>query len=266
MPLTANKFDQVGALARSVADLLLFDTALTGDRGQATPTSLKGVRIGISPEYFWSGLDPEVERVSHEALRKLIEAGATLVKAEIPEPAKAAMGIASTIIDYETLPSISDFLEEQGTGVSFEQMLEQASEGFGVIKGFALPPNRPSQKVYESTLAQREELRKSVRGYFEAQGIVALAFPPTMTAPPKIGEEVEVDIRGQKIPLSVVMSRNVSIGSCASMASLVLPAGITLDGLPVGMEFDALMGNDRQLLSVGILLEKALVPIPGPKV
>jgi indoleacetamide hydrolase len=257
MPLTANKFDQVGALARSVADLLLFDTAVTGDRGPVIPTFLKGVRLGISPEYFWSGLDPEVERVSHEALRKLIEAGATLVKAEIPEPAKAAMEIALTIIAYETLPSISDFLEEQGAGVNFEQMLEQASEGLG-LKGFALPPNRPSQKVYESTLAQREKLRKSVRDYFEAQRIVALAFPPTMIAPPKIGEDVEVDIRGQKIPLSVVMSRNISIGSCASMASLVLPAGITSDGLPVGIEFDALMGNDRQLLSVGILLEKAL--------
>jgi mandelamide amidase len=95
---------------------------------------------------------------------------------------------------------------------------------------------------------------------------VALAFPSTMIAPPKIGEDVEVDIRGQKIPLPVVMSRNLSIGSCASMASLVLPAGMTLDGLPVGMEFDALMGNDRQLLSVGILLEKTLGPIPIPKV
>jgi Asp-tRNA(Asn)/Glu-tRNA(Gln) amidotransferase A subunit family amidase len=31
MPLTVNKFDQVGPLARSVADLLLFDTAVTGE-------------------------------------------------------------------------------------------------------------------------------------------------------------------------------------------------------------------------------------------
>jgi Asp-tRNA(Asn)/Glu-tRNA(Gln) amidotransferase A subunit family amidase len=92
MPLTGNKFDQVGALARSVADLSLFDRAVTGERGQITAASLQGVRIGISPEYFWSDLDPEVERVSNEALRKLSEAGATLVKAEIPEPAKVAMG------------------------------------------------------------------------------------------------------------------------------------------------------------------------------
>jgi len=265
MPLTSNKFDQVGALARCTADLSLFDTALTGDREQIRALSLKGVRIGISPEYFWSGLDPEVERVSNEALRKLSEAGATLVTAEVPERAKAAMEIALTVIAYDTVPSISGFLEEQETGMNFEQMLEQASEELqSVMKGFALPPNRPSQEVYESMLAQREDLRKSIRTYFEAHGIVALAFPSVMIAPPTIGQDVEFDICGQKVSMSVAMSRNISLGSCASMASLVLPAGMTSDGFPVGMEFDALMGDDRQLLASGVLFEKALGAIPGP--
>jgi indoleacetamide hydrolase len=264
MALTTNKFDQVGTLARTVADLSLFDTALTGDRPE-TATSLKDMRIGISPEYFWSGLEPEVERLCNEALRKLSEAGATLVSADLPEPATAAMEIALTIISYDILPSISAFLEEQETGINFEQMLEQASEGLRAgMKRFALPPNRPSEERYESVLAQRENVRRSIRHYFESLGIVALAFPPIMIAPPKIGEEAEVDIRGQKVPLYVAISRNIALGSCASMASLVLPAGLTSDGLPVGMEFDALMGNDRQLLSFGVLLEKALGPIPGP--
>jgi indoleacetamide hydrolase len=267
MSLTSHKFDQVGALARTVADLSLFDMALTGDHRPVTATSLKDIRIGISPDYFWSGLDPEVERLSNEALRKLSEAGATLVEAEIPEPATAAMEIALAIISYEILHSISAFLEEQGVGMNFEQMLEQASERLQAgMRHFALPPNRPSKERYESVLAQRENLRRSIRHYFESLGIVALAFPPIMIAPPKIGEDAEVDIRGQKVPLYVAMSRNISLGSCASMASLVLPAGLTSDGLPVGMEFDALMGDDRQLLSLGLLLEKALGPIPGPRI
>ena len=264
MPLSINKFDQVGPVARSVADLLLFDRAATGDREQIAGTPLTGVRIGLSP-YFWSGLDAEVERVSSEALRKLSEAGATLVWSEIPEFARA-MEIALTIIAYDTLPGISDFLREEGTDVTFEQMLEQVGEGVrAVMKSVALPPNRPSKEIYESMVGQREELRKSVRSYFEAKGIVALAFPPIMIAPPRIGEDAEVNIGGKKIPLYVAMSRNIALGSCASMASLVLPAGITSDGLPVGMEFDALMGNDLQLLSLGLSLEKALGPIPGPK-
>ena len=265
MPLTVDKFDQVGPLARSVADLLLFDSAVTGERGQVSEMPLEGVRIGAPPEY-WSGLDPEVERVGSEALQKLREAGATLVWAELPEAAKPAMGIALTIIRYDTLPGMSDFLQQQGTGVTFEQMLDEAGEGVrGVIKR-NLPPNRPKQEVYELMLAQREQLRKAVRDYFERHGIVAIVSPPILVPPPKIGEDVEVEISGQKIPLRVAMSRNISLGSCASMASLVLPAGTTSRGLPVGLEFDALTGNDRQLLSLGLSLEKVLGPMPSPRI
>jgi mandelamide amidase len=62
------------------------------------------------------------------------------------------------------------------------------------------------------------------------------------------------------------MARNTSLGSCASMASLILPAGMTYTGLPIGMEFAALGGKDRELLSLGLTIERALGPIPGPKV
>lgn len=266
MPLTDNKFDQVGPLARSVGDLVLFDTVVTGDTSPLAATLLQGVRIGISPEYFLSGLDPEVERVTSEAFRKLSAAGVTLVWAEIPEVAKAAMGVAITIGAYDTMPAIAAFLDAQGTGVTFDHMLQQASAGIqGGFKAFALPPNRPAQDAYESALAQRQRIREEIRRYFDLQGIVALAFPPIMIPPPPIGEDAEVTIRGEKVPLYVTMARNTALGSCASMASLILPAGMTSNGLPVGLEFDALMGNDRALLALGLSLEQALGPIPAPK-
>jgi mandelamide amidase len=266
MPLTDNKFDQVGPLARSVGDLALFDAVVAGDTSPLAVTPLNGVRIGISPEYFLSGLDPEVERITTKAFDKLRAAGAMLVSAEIPDVAKAAMAVAITIIAYETMPAIAAFLEAQGTGVTFDDMLQQASEGIqGTFKTFALPPNRPTQEAYESALAQRQRIREEIRQYFERQGIIALAFPPIMIPPPQIGEEEEVTIRGEKVPLYVTMARNTGLGSCASMASLVLPAGMTSNGLPVGLEFDALMGNDRTLLSLGLSLEQVLGPIPAPK-
>ena len=176
------------------------------------------------------------------------------------------MEVAITIIAYETMPAIAAFLEEQGTGVTFDQLLQQASEGIqGVFKAYALPPDRPAQDAYESMRAQRQRIREEIRRYFALQGIVALAFPPIMIPPPQIGEEAEVTIRGEKVPLYVTMARNTALGSCASMASLILPAGMTSNGLPVGIEFDALMGNDRALLALGLSLEQALGPIPAPK-
>ena len=267
MPLTSNKFDQVGPVARSVADLALFDTVSSGNVDPISATPLKGIRIGVSPAYFLSGLDPEVERVIDDAFLRLSAAGATLVWTEIPAIAKEAMGVTATIILYETMPSISAFLEEQGTGISFEQLLQQASEGMqAVFKAIVLPPNRPPQDVYEAMLAKREQIKVEIQRYFQQQGISALAFPPVMIPPPMIGEDSEVTILGQKVPLFVAMARNTSLGSCASMASLILPAGMTYTGLPIGMEFAALGGKDRELLSLGLTLERALGPIPGPKV
>jgi mandelamide amidase len=267
MPLTSNKFDQVGPVARAVADLALFDTVSSGNVSPISATPLKGIRIGVSPEYFLSGLDPEVERVIDDAFLKLSAAGATLVWTEIPPIAKEAMGVTATIILYETMPSISAFLEEQGTGISFDQLLQEASEGMqAVFKAIVLPPNRPPQDVYESMLAKREQIKVEIQRYFQQQGISALAFPPVMIPPPMIGEDSEVTIRGQKVPLFVAMARNTSLGSCASMASLILPAGMTYTGLPIGMEFAALGGKDRELLSLGLTLEKALGSIPGPNV
>jgi mandelamide amidase len=267
MPLSTAGFDQVGPVARSVADLALFDAVLIGAAPELPATSLSGARIGISPEYFFTGLDPEVERVNDEALRKLMAAGATLVTAELPEAAKGAMGIAITIITFETVASISGFLEQQGTGLSFDQMLKQASEGLqSTMKAFALPPKAPTKEAYEAALGKRQKLREAVRAYFEKERIAALAFPPILIPPPKIGVETEVEIRGKKVPFYVAMSRNLALGSCASMACLILPAGSTSNGLPVGIEFEALPGKDRDLLALGLSLEKALGAAPGPRI
>jgi mandelamide amidase len=91
-------------------------------------------------------------------------------------------------------------------------------------------------------------------------------FPPILIPPPRIGEETEFDIGGQKVSVLVAMGRNAAVGSCASMASLVLPAGFTADGLPVGIEFAGLSGTDREMLALGLSLEKVLEPIPAPKI
>jgi Asp-tRNA(Asn)/Glu-tRNA(Gln) amidotransferase A subunit family amidase len=265
MPLSEAKFDQVGPLARCVADLALFDAVVSGERAPLQPTPLKGARIGIAPKSLLNALDPEVERITAEAFEKLRAAGATLVEAELPDAAKASLGAVSTILAYETMPAIAAFLHAQGTGVSFEQLLQQASDSIReALKARALPPNRPTQHAYESALAQRQRIREEIRRYFEQHGLSALAFPPILVPPLKIGQEVQVEIRGHKVSLVVAMGRNTALGSCASMACLVLPAGMTLNGLPVGLEFDALKGSDRALLALGLSMEKVLGPIPAP--
>ncbi len=81
-------FDQVGPHARTVADLTLFDTVFTSDETLLSTASLKGVRFGIDRAYDFATLNTEVERLTKEALRKLEDAGAVLVEAEVPKLAQ----------------------------------------------------------------------------------------------------------------------------------------------------------------------------------
>jgi mandelamide amidase len=261
MPLSSSKFDQVGPVARSVEDLALFDAAITADAPPLSAVDLKGVRIGVA-DYFLNDLDPEVERVALGAFERLRAAGATLVRADVPDDVKRALPVALTVITYELRSALSHFLEAQDTGVTFDQMAEQAGPDIRAL----LKNQPPPREAYDSMLAQRQRIREAIRAHFAKHDIVALAFPPAMIAPPKIGEEGDDTIRGRPVPRTTTLGRNVSLSSCASLASLVLPAGMTSSGLPIGLEFDALPGEDRGLLAVGLSLERALGPVAAPKV
>jgi mandelamide amidase len=81
-------FDQIGPHARVVADLALFDAVMTGDARPITPAPLKGLRLGLIRGYYFEGLDPEVERVTDDALEQLRAAGVVLVEAEAPRLAE----------------------------------------------------------------------------------------------------------------------------------------------------------------------------------
>lgn len=261
MPLTDHKFDQVGPLARTVEDLALFDSVVAGDASPLPTSSLSGVRLGVA-DFFFVDVDSEVQRVVDAALDRLHEAGATIVRADVPDDVKTALQVALIIGDVEMRSTISAFLASEGTGVSFEQLLAQA--GPLVRAGLESAPS--SREDYNEMLAQRAKVAAGIRGYFAEQRIAALAFPPTLIAAQPIGDDGSVTRHGETLPDTTTMGRNVALSSCASLASLVLPAGLTSAGLPVGLEFDALSGTDRALLGLGVSLQRALGPIPAPPI
>jgi mandelamide amidase len=261
MPLTLDKFDQAGPLARRVEDLALFDAAVTGDTRALSPLDLRSARIGVSPDYFLSGLDPDVERVVTAALDRVRDAGAAVVTAEVPALIAEAPMVASVIIGYENLTSVSQFLAEHQAGVTFADVLARASP----LLQSAYKGPQPTREAYEQALSKREQIKAALLDYFRSQRLHALAFPSALAPAAPLGDNLEFTIRNARVSIRTVMSRNTSPGSVASQCSLVLPAGLTADALPVGIEFAAPPGQDRDLLALGLSLERALGPIPPPR-
>jgi mandelamide amidase len=267
MPITP-KWDTGGPLARTVGDLILFDSVLMNYPPVVAPQPLRGVRIGVA-DYFLSGLHPEVARVTTEALRKLESAGAVLVRADVPKEMRVGTELTRVINRYETAKNMSAFLKQHGAGIRFEDLISQAgSDTRTFFRENILPgaPNAITEEQYRSAVTQLAPLREAVRRYFADNSVVVLAFPSVRMPPPLIGEDREIEILGMKVPIRAAMGRNLGQGSCAGMPCLVLPAGMTSKGLPIGFEFDALPGQDRELLALGLSLEQALGPIPAPEI
>lgn len=269
MPITP-VFDQVGPHARRVSDLQLFDTVLTGLPPADLPASLEGLRLGVPGDYFYESLDLEVERLTNRAVQRLGEAGAAIVAAEIPGLAELISRTTLPILAFDAAPRLTDYLERYRAGVTFDELLARASGDIrSAFAEYVLPggANAPTREAYE---AARDEhlpaLRETLAAYFREHDLNAIVFPVSQIAAPPIGQDLEVELNGEIVAAEPVFSRNISPGSTAGLPGLVVPAGLTAGGLPVGIELDAPSGMDRELLAIGRLVEEVLGTLPPPEI
>jgi Asp-tRNA(Asn)/Glu-tRNA(Gln) amidotransferase A subunit family amidase len=267
LPITA-LFDQVGPHARSVADLALFDSVVTGDWKPMRPTALEGVKLGVGRGYWFRDLDPAVERIATTALSKLQDAGVELVESEVPELARLIELITDPIQNHDVRYTLKKYLDDYQAGVTFDQLVAQASAD--IKRDFAryvLPGGKflVSDADYQTARdVHLPRLRENFRAYFAQTGVAAMVFPATMVPPPLIGQDDEVAMGGKKVPFETAVARNIAPGSTAGLPGLVLPAGLTSGGLPIALEFDGPAGTDRALLALGASVEHVLGQVPRP--
>lgn len=262
MPLSHRRFDQVGPLARAVADVILFDSVVTGEQSPVRALPLKERRIGTS-DYLMQGIDAECGRIVAAAIDRLKAAGAEIVPTDLPPSLRAASDVEVALLRYELFSGLKRFLAEEGTGVSLEQLVSEASPD---LKGLLDESARPfSEADFRAQDQKQKQIKADAIAFLRANRLDALAFAPSLTAAFPQGDPQTLQINGLPVPPFTAIGRQVAIGSCASLCGLVLPAGMTAGGLPVGMEFDALPGADRQLLGLGLSMEAVLGPVPPPK-
>jgi len=261
-------FDQVGPHARTVGDLALFDSVATGDWSSLPATELKGTKLGLARSYWFSDLDSEVDRVADEALRKLQDAGAELVEAEIPDLGRLVDLTTNPIQNHDARYALKEYLEKYGAGVTLDQLIAQASADIrrdfrDLLPGGKFFVEDAAYKVARDV--HLPKLKEIYREYFARTGVAAIVFPATMIPPPLIGEDVEVMIGRKKVAFETAVARNIAPGSTAGLPGLILPAGMSSGGLPIALEFDGPAGSDRSLLALGLSAERALGTIPPPR-
>ena len=73
-----------------------------------------------------------------------------------------------------------------------------------------------------------------------------------------------MELNGERVPTFATFIRNTGPSSLAGIPGLALPAGLSAEGLPIGMELDAPAGSDRELLALGAAVEAVLPATPAP--
>ena len=261
--------DTVGPMGRTVADVALLDSVITGTpMAQAEP--LRGKRLGIPPA-FWSGLDRDVAAVATAASAKLRDAGVVLVDADMPGLFEQNGKVSFVVALHEPIDDIPAYLKASGIeGITLADIASQIASpdvagAFGAITADAF-----GAAYQDAITVQRPALQKMYEAYFRDNDLDGILFPTTIAPAPVIDAEKgsnEMSINGdQPVPTFDTMIRNTDPGSNAGIPGLSLFAGLTPGGLPVGIEIAGPLGSDAKLLGLGLSIESILGSAPPPKI
>jgi Asp-tRNA(Asn)/Glu-tRNA(Gln) amidotransferase A subunit family amidase len=260
--------DTVGPMGRSVADVALLDSVITGTP-MVTAEPLRGKRLGV-PAAFWTGLDRDVEAVTKAARAKLADAGVVLVDVDMPglfeQNTKVSFPLAlhEPIDDFPAYLKASEIKDITLADIVAKIASPDVKGAFGAITADAFGA------AYQDALAvQRPALQKMYEDYFRNNNVDGILFPTTVAPAPLIDTvkgSGEMSINGgAPVPTFDTMIRNTDPGSNAGIPGLSLYAGMTPGGLPVGLEIDGPVGSDAKLLGLGLSIEAILGSAPPPK-
>lgn len=273
----ASSLDQVGPMTKSVEDAAILLKALAGhdEMDGTTPdipvpdypkllegADLRGVKIGLPKEYFnVPGLDPEVKRITEEAINACAKAGAELMEVSLPHT-EYAMAVYYIIAPAEASANLARFdgvRYGHRSAASKDVMslyLKSRAEGFGpeVKRRIIMGTYVLSSGYYDAYYGRAQKVRTLIkRDFDEAFGKVDVMLTPCAPTPAFKFAELQD-------PLTMYLNDLFTIpSSLAGVCAASLPAGFTRDSnLPVGVQFIGAGYEEERLLKVCKAFETAM--------
>jgi len=261
--------DTPGPMARTVADVGLLDSVMAGHPAALlaaySVVELRGLRLGVPRAYFYRGADAAVLAVIEQALARLAAEGVELVEAEIPElgPLNDAVGFPVAL--YELTQDLPAYLRASGCALTLAEVAAQiGSPDVAGIVGSQLGDQAMPRAAYELAMRTRPRLQAAYAEYFLRHRLDAVVFPTSILPARPIGQDETVELNGQQAPTFASYIRNTDPGSNAGIPGISLPAGLTDDGLPVGLELDGPASSDRHLIALAAAIEAVLPRLTAP--
>ncbi|MEA2179058.1 MAG: indoleacetamide hydrolase [Solirubrobacteraceae bacterium] len=262
VPISSTR-DTPGPLGRTVADVRLLDFACTGYEPLAR-RELDGLRIGVPRDPFYLGLDPAVAALAEATLDLLATHGAVLIDVDLSAMPEVHAKAGLVIPVYESTREMAAYLLEHDAPFGPKDIIDNIA---GEPEREIWTMRVDAADYREALVVHRPALQALYAIAFADHAIEALILPTTPVAAVRqrpAGQDTTVVVAGATLPLFPTYIRNTDYASSAGLPALSVPAGLTGDGLPVGMELVGPAGTDDIVLAIGEALEAARGPLPGP--
>jgi aspartyl-tRNA(Asn)/glutamyl-tRNA(Gln) amidotransferase subunit A len=278
----ASSLDQAGPFGQTVRDCAILLRSMAGhdpkdttsadvpvpDYEAAIGRSIKGMVIGIPKEYRVDGMPEEIERLWQTGIDWLKSAGATMREISLPHtkyalPAYYIVAPAEASSNLARYDGVRYGLRVPGKDI-VEMYEKTRAAGFGaeVKRRVLIGTYVLSAGYYDAYYVRAQKIRTLIKRDFEevySAGVQAILTPATPSAAFGIGEKAGAD--PVEMYLNDVFTVTVNM---AGLPGIAVPAGLSAQGLPLGLQLIGRAFDEETLFTLGAVIEKSAGPIPRP--
>ena len=276
----ASSLDQAGPIARDVRDAAIMLKSMASvdpkdttsvdlpvpDYEQAIGKPIKGLRVGIPKEYRADGMSSEIEALWDKGAQWLKEQGAEIVEISLPHtkyalPAYYIVAPAEASSNLARYDGVRYGLRVPGDDIVAMYENSRAA-GFGpeVQRRILIGTYVLSAGYYDAYYVRAQKIRTLIKRDFEqawakVDVVLTPATPSPAFAPGEISDPVQMY-------LNDIFTVTVNM---AGLPGIAVPAGISKDGLPLGLQLIGKAFDEETLFKTAAAIEQVAGGYQAPK-
>ena len=269
----ASSLDQAGPMARTVEDCALMLQSMAGydpkdstsvnmpvpDFAAALTGDIRGMKVGIPKEYRIDGLSEEISKLWDDGIEMLKAAGAEPVEISLPHtkyalPAYYIIAPAECSSNLARYDGVKYGLRVDGENLN--DMYERTrAAGFGgeVQRRIMIGTYVLSAGYYDAYYVKAQQIRTLIKQDFDKafEKCDIILTPTAPSAAFGFGEKTDDPI---SMYLNDVFTVTVNM---AGLPGMSVPAGLSAEGLPLGLQLIGRPFDEETVLRTGHVIEKA---------
>ncbi len=276
----ASSLDQAGPIARDVRDAAIMLKSMASvdpkdttsvdlpvpDYEAAIGKSIKGLRIGIPKEYRADGMSPEIEALWNQGAAWLKEQGAEIVEISLPHtkyalPAYYIVAPAEASSNLARYDGVRYGLRVPGNDI-VDMYENSRAAGFGpeVQRRIMIGTYVLSAGYYDAYYVRAQKIRTLIKRDFDdawskVDVVLTPATPSPAFAPGEISDPVQMY-------LNDIFTVTVNM---AGLPGIAVPAGVSKDGLPLGLQLIGKPFDEETLFQTAAVIEQSAGTYRAPQ-